>query len=252
MAPSGGAVVTLVSSNSAVASMPASVTVPAGSDRTSFTVTTAPVSSSTTVTLNANYNGTWAATSLIVSPASSPATLASLAVNPSSVVGGNGSTGTATLSAAAPTGGALVSLSSSNTAVATVPASVTIAAGATSATFAVTTSSVTASTSVTISAAYNGVTQSAALTVTPPAQTATLSVTATGRSGERVTSNPAGINVTVGSTGSASFATGTAITLTVSNGRDAIWSGACSSGGDKTKTCVFTLGGTATVTANVQ
>jgi hypothetical protein len=77
-------------------------------------------------------------------------------------------------------------------------------------------------------------------------------VTATGRSGERVTSSPAGINVLVGSSGSASFAVGTQITLSVTNSRDAIWSGACSSGGNKTKTCSFTLNATATVNANVQ
>lgn len=36
-------------------------------------------------------------------------------------------------------------------------------------------------------------------------------------------------------------------------GRDiAIWSGACSSGGNKTKTCTLTLNSNATVTANVQ
>ena len=178
--------------------------------------------------------------------------LSTVALNPSTLVGGSGSTGTVTLTASAPGGGAVVSLSSGNTAVATVPASVTIAAGATSATFAATTSTVTASTPVTITATYNGVTKSAALTVTPPSQAATLSVTASGRSGERVTSNPAGINVNVGSTGSASFSTGTSVTLSVSNGRDAIWSGACSSGGNKTKTCTFTITGNASVTGNVQ
>jgi hypothetical protein len=77
-------------------------------------------------------------------------------------------------------------------------------------------------------------------------------VTATGRSGERITSTPAGINVSVGSTGSASFATGTSIVLGVSNGRDAIWSGACSSGGNKVKTCTFTLNAAASVTVSVQ
>jgi len=50
---------------------------------------------------------------------------------------------------------------------ATVPASVTVAAGATTATFAVTTSVVTASTAGTISAAYAGVTRTSILTVTP-------------------------------------------------------------------------------------
>ena len=87
----------------------------------------------------------------------------------------------------------------------------------------------------------------------PAGQTgATLTVTATGRSGERIISSPAGLDVTVGSTGTASFATGTSVTLSVSNGRDAVWSGACSSGGDKTRTCRFTLDGDASVTGNVQ
>jgi hypothetical protein len=88
--------------------------------------------------------------------------------------------------------------------------------------------------------------------VNPQPQTATLTVTATGRSGERVMSTPAGIDVPVGSSGSASFTVGTAITLRATNERDVIWSGACSSGGNKTKTCTFTLTGNATVTANVQ
>jgi hypothetical protein len=90
------------------------------------------------------------------------------------------------------------------------------------------------------------------MTVNPQPQTATLTVTATGRSGERVTSNPAGINVVVGSSGSATFATGTTVTLSATNSRDVVWSGACSSAGNKTKTCTFTLNANATVTANVQ
>ncbi len=81
---------------------------------------------------------------------------------------------------------------------------------------------------------------------------AQLSVTATGRSGEFVSSSPAGLQVNVGATGSASFATGTSITLTASNDRDVIWTGGCSSGGEKTKSCTLTLNTTTSVTANVQ
>jgi hypothetical protein len=156
-----------------------------------------------------------------------------------------------TLTSAAPAGGLAVTLASSNAA-ATVPASVTVVQGATSVTFAIATSTVTASTPVTITASAGGVTRTATLTLTPPAQTATPTVTATARSGERVLSTPAGINVAVGSTGSASFLTGTAITLKVSNDRDAVWSGACSSGGEKTRSCTFTLTGNATVAADVR
>jgi hypothetical protein len=185
-----------------------------------------------------------------VAPAA--AALSAITVNPSSVVGGTGSTGTVTLSAAAPSGGAVVALTSSNTGVATVPGSVSVAAGATSATFAAATAAVSASTPVTITAAHNDLTRAATLTVNPQAQGATLTVTAAGRGGENVLSDPAGINVAVGSTGSATFASGSRITLSVTNGRDAIWSGACSSGGNKTRTCAFTLNGNASVTANVQ
>ena len=200
--------------------------------------------------------GAWSAARTF-RPQTAPATpaLSSITLNPSSVVGGSAVQGTATLTSAAPAGGASVTLSSSNTTTASVPASVIVPAGATSAAFNVTTTAVSASTTATIAGAFGGATKSATLTVTPPpppGQAATLTVTATGRSGERVTSSPAGINVAVGSTGSASFTTGTSITLAVSNGRDAIWSGACSSGGDKTKTCTFTLNAAASVTANVQ
>jgi hypothetical protein len=202
--------------------------------------------------------GSWSATRSFTVQTSSTPTLSSLSISPTSVTGGSANaTGTATLTAAAPSGGAVVTLSSSNTSAATVPASITIAAGATSGTFTVTSRTVTTSVPVTISGAYGGVTRTGTLTVNPAAGgggtgTVTLTVSATGRSGERVTSNPAGINVSVGSSGSAPFNAGTSITLTVSDGRDAIWSGACSSAGNKTKTCTFTLNANASVTANVQ
>jgi hypothetical protein len=96
------------------------------------------------------------------------------------------------------------------------------------------------------------VTRTATLTVNPPGATATLTVTASGRGGERVTSAPAGINVAVGSSQSAGFASGTSVTLSATNSRDVIWSGACSSGGNKIKSCTFTLGANASVNANVQ
>src|SRR6185436_18557147 len=101
-------------------------------------------------------------------PATGQATLSTLTVSPSSVVGGQGSTGTVTLTGPAPTGGATVTLSSANPAVASVPASVTVAAGATSTSFAVTTSTVASTTLVGISGSYSGVSRTATLTVTPP------------------------------------------------------------------------------------
>jgi len=166
-APSGGAQVALSSSNAA-ARVPASVTVAVGATSATFTVSTSAVAASTTVSISAIYGGVTRSASLTVTPAAPPPpTLSSLTLNPTSLTGGNSSTGTVTLSSAAPSGGAQVALSSSNTAAARVPSSVTVAAGATSASFTISTSAVAASTTVTISAAYGGATRSVSLTVTP-------------------------------------------------------------------------------------
>jgi hypothetical protein len=288
-APPGGMVISLSSSNTAVATVPASVTVPQGSAAATFTVTTRTVSAPATVNINATHGGNTRTATLNVTPAAAPpaaptlvspangarvplnqsvtfswnavggaatyeiqiddsdrfssplvggqagltetqyaqtftserrlwwrvrgrtaggtngdwsgvrtfevrrgatqpppppgpASLSTLTLSPSSVTGGNSSQGTVTLTAAAPSGGAVVALSSSNTGAATVPASVTVPAGATSAGFTVTTRTVTASTVVTVSASYNGVTRTASLTVNPaaapppPPQTDTVAV----------------------------------------------------------------------------
>lgn len=250
-APAGGLVVSLSSSNTAAATVPATMIVHGGLSSGTFPVSTlaGPVTRTTTITASAN--GVSRTADLTVTP-SAAASLSTVAVNPASVTGGASSQGTVTLTSPAPAGGFAVSLSSSNTAAATVPGGVSVAQGATSATFAIATGAVTASTPVTITASAGGVSRTATLPVNPPPQTATLTVTATGRGGERVTSSPTGINVAVGSSGSASFTVGTVITLRATNERDVIWSGACSSGGNKTKTCTLTLNTNAAVTANVQ
>ena len=87
--------------------------------------------------------------------------LASITLNPGNLTGGanHNSTGTVTLSAAAPAGGAVVMLASNKPA-ATVQTSVTVAAGATTATFTVNTTTVTAGTIATITATYDGISKS--------------------------------------------------------------------------------------------
>jgi hypothetical protein len=119
---------------------------------------------------SAGVAGPWSVTRRFTAQAPLPppgsVALSALILSPTNVVGGNSVQGVVTLTAAAPSGGAAVTLSSSNTAVATVPASVTVAGGATSATFTISTQTVTASASATISAAYGGVSKAATLTVT--------------------------------------------------------------------------------------
>ena len=100
-------------------------------------------------------------------PPTTTASLSTVSVSPTSIVGGNTAQGTVTLTSGAPSGGAVVSLSSANPSVVTVPASVTVVAGASSVNFAVTASSVTANTSVVITATYAGVSRTTTLTVTP-------------------------------------------------------------------------------------
>jgi subtilisin family serine protease len=181
-APTGGAQV-LLSSDHTAASVPASVTVAAGASSANFMVSTSPVTVSTPVNISASYAGVTKTATLTVMPAQTAPTLSSLTLNPTSVTGGSSSTGTVTLSGPAPSGGAQVLLSSDNGA-ASVPSTVTLAAGASSATFTVSTSAVTVSTPANISASYAGVTKTAPLTVTPPGTPAgTYTLTITGTSG---------------------------------------------------------------------
>lgn len=163
-APSGGAMVTLSSDNPAV-NVPASVTVAAGATSASFTAATSPVAISTVVNVTASYLSSSRTAALTVSTSA----LSSIALNPTSVVGGNTSTATVTLSGPAPTNGLLVNIASSNTAIATVPSStITIPAGSTNAQFTVTTTPVSAQSTVSLSAISNGSTRSATLTVRAP------------------------------------------------------------------------------------
>jgi hypothetical protein len=168
-APAGGAVVSLSSSNVAVAAVPATVTVAAGVTSATFNVTSTAVGANTSVTLTATYNAVSRTATLTVTPPPAPASLSSVTLNPTTVSGGATSQGTVTLTSAAPAGGAVVTLSSSNINAATVPASVTVSAGATSAGFTIASKTVTTSTAVTITATSNAVQRTATLTVNPAA-----------------------------------------------------------------------------------
>jgi uncharacterized protein (DUF736 family) len=75
--------------------------------------------------------------------------------------------GTVSLDTGAPAGGVLVSLSSSNPNVVTLPANVAIAAGAVEASFNVTTSAVASSTTVTLNGTAGGVTRTVILEIKP-------------------------------------------------------------------------------------
>jgi trimeric autotransporter adhesin len=152
--------IALSSSNAAVATVQSPVTVQAGASSAAFTVTAVAPG---TATITASMNGATAQ-----SPALSVTggSLASISLSAQSVVGGSALTGTATLTQAAPAGGAAVALSATDPA--TVPANVTVPAGTTSATFSVTTRVVGGPLTATITGTYGGVTKSATVAVTQP------------------------------------------------------------------------------------
>jgi hypothetical protein len=98
-----------------------------------------------------------------------PAALESLEVTPASVEGQASPTGTITLTANAPTGGAVVKLDSLNSDIAKVPSNVTVPAGQRTATFTVDTATVPVDTPVTLQANYLSVAKNFVMTVRSPA-----------------------------------------------------------------------------------
>ena len=161
-APAGGIHVTLASSNTSLATVPATVFVPGGSFTSqTFTITTYGLGGlQQRVNITASYGGTSAVGVLTVHPAN----LASLTLHPASIPAGSASTGTVQLTGAAPPTGLAISLTSAHSGV-SVPASVTVAAGAKSASFPINTTAASSGQAVSISARNGGTTVSASLTV---------------------------------------------------------------------------------------
>ena len=206
-----------VSSSSAVLGIPSNVFMPGGASSVRFTATTRSVTSTQNINIRIRNNqlGRRDVTVTVTpaAPTPTPLTLSAITLASSSVIGGNSVQGTVRLSAAA-TSATVVTLASSNAA-AIVPASVTVAAGASSANFTINTTTVSVITSATISGTLNGISRSATLTINPvtapppPPSTDTVRVTrAEFDSGKRVlrveatsTSSNATLRVFVSATG---------------------------------------------------
>lgn len=163
-APSGGATITLTQSPADV-NMPGSVTIPAGVNSGTFSVTAGNVGVPTQVTLTASYLSVNEGFAITINPP--PPGLSSVAVSPSTILSGQSATGTVTLTAPAGTGGVAVSLSSSNPSAAGVPSTVTVPQGAVSATFPVVAGNVLVSTPVTVTASYSGTNVQANIVIIP-------------------------------------------------------------------------------------
>jgi hypothetical protein len=163
--------VLLFSGNSSVATVPATVVVPAGAMSASFPIATNAAAPPTIVQITAAVQNVPRTANLSVN-AATPAgpSLSSVSSVPSRLTGGSSATGTVTFTG--PTDGAIVNLASSNPAVLQVPASTVVNGRASSGAFAVSTSAVTANTTVTITATWFGVTRTTTVTVIPGAPAA--------------------------------------------------------------------------------
>jgi hypothetical protein len=141
------------------------VTIAAGSTTSPrFNIVTTSTSSATTVNIVASYGSSTLSRPLTINPVR----VAQLILSPTSVVGGNSTFASkVVLDGPAPVGGAAVSLVSTNPAIASVPASVTVQEGSLMANFPIVTTPVVADTPVSISATLGGVTKTSVLTVKP-------------------------------------------------------------------------------------
>ncbi len=132
----------------------------AGNETAQFTINTVAVSSSARATITATYSSVSQTATLTVSPAA----VSGLSVATTVFLGGGSTTGTVTLAGPAGPYGDVVKLSS-NSVRATVPATVEVAAGATSATFNVQTSAVSSVSVMTLTATFGLSSQSCLVSV---------------------------------------------------------------------------------------
>jgi hypothetical protein len=163
-APAGGALVNL-RSDSALARVPAFVSVPAGQMSAAFQVETTAPSTAQTITITALYAGAEARATLTVRAATS-STLADFTVTPTTIRGGDTATGKVTLEGAAGIGGVTVNLRSDNPMAVQLPTFITVPSGQTSIQFTFRTNVVPiGALRATLTATAGGVSKSVTVTV---------------------------------------------------------------------------------------
>jgi trimeric autotransporter adhesin len=259
-APAGGVAVALSSSNTGFVTVPTPITIPANGTSANFNVTGVAVGTSTITAQASGYvNGAAAITAqgltLVVPP--------NLLVAPGLSVGL-----LVRLSAPAPTGGVTVNLHSANSAIATVPASISVAGGATTAGVNVTgvaigNTTITTSatgyasglTSVAVSAITldvapsgtiaipQGVTQAYQVTLSAPAPAGGVAVNVSSNGPSTATVSPSSVTIAPGQ----AVATGTVAVTGVASGSTSI---TLSSPGLASKTVNVTVLGVASLAFN--
>lgn len=162
-APQGGQTVSLSSSNTAIATVSTSVTIPAGAVSTTFNVNAKAVSNPATVGITGSTSSSSALGSVIVLP--NP--LKTLVVSPKQVIGGSAINVRGTVALIGPAGpsGAVVTLQSSDPSIASVPATVLVPSGYTKASFVISHHAVNSAKVLQIGASALGVTRERNFTV---------------------------------------------------------------------------------------
>ncbi len=160
-AAQGGLTVSLSSSNPNLVTVPASVVVPQGSAQASFQISTRSVTEATEVTITATQGTNVVAVKLLVAPT----TVSRVELPSSSLAAPGAYTGRVYLSGPAPAAGLTVQLVSTAPEALAVPASVNVAAGATSASFRITTNSVGAAVAGEVRGTAGTVTRTSGFTV---------------------------------------------------------------------------------------
>jgi uncharacterized protein (TIGR03790 family) len=162
-APQGGLNFSVKADRPELVTVPATVSIPAGSNRVQFSIQTRAVQADgTTVKISIASNQLTRSNTLILFPL-----LAAVSTNPPRVRGGSPASGSVLLHRAAPAAGITIALSASDPAIVSLPREIKVPAGQTSATFPIATHAAVAQSSNTITASYGGVNRKATFTVAP-------------------------------------------------------------------------------------
>ncbi len=163
-APAGGTNISFLSTNGTLASTPAAVSIPEGESSASFSLAAggSTLIAPATVRIYATDGAVSQYASLTVTPV---VRLASVSGN--AVEGGFTTFGTVALNIPAQAGGAVITLTSGNTDLVAVPATVTIPPGFQAYNFSISTGAVTAATNVQITAAFDGATTTGNVSLSP-------------------------------------------------------------------------------------
>ena len=170
----------------------------------------------------------------------------SLTLSSSTVTSQSQTTATVKLTAAAPTGGAAITLETTNRDVAKVPSSISIAAGQTTGTFTIETSTVRNPMPVTIEAKYLGVAARAELTVVPPGLIALFTVFSASRGADAcaISSALGAVDCTIDGSPSTGFPSQYRWTITVAGKDLTVTNGEGTPSFTPSTDCSFLSGGT--------